>query len=105
MEGVTGARGNQSSLALYLHKYIHDIIFCDLINPNFLQRCFQSSGDGNPAVEQDDLSDFDGDCAVGKGQEATLLASLLDGSLVAIGKASGKVAWSLADEPVRFLIY
>ena len=52
------------------------------------------------AVEQDDLSDFDGDCAVGKGQEATLLASLLDGSLVAIGKASGKVTWSLADEPV-----
>ena len=71
-----------------------------------MQRCFQSSGDGNPAVEQGDLSDFDGDCAVGKGQEeATLLASLLDGSLVAIGKASGKVAWSLADEPVRFLIY
>ena len=57
-------------------------------------------------MEQDDLSDFDGDCAVGnngnngKGQEATLLASLLDGSLVAIGKASGKVTWSLADEPV-----
>jgi len=50
-------------------------------------------------VEQDDLSDFDGDCAVGKGQEATLLASLLDGSLVAIGKASGKITWSLADEP------
>ena len=48
-------------------------------------------------MEQDD---FDGDCAVGKGQEATLLASLLDGSLVAIGKASGKVTWSLADEPV-----
>ena len=58
-------------------------------------------------MEQDDLSDFDGDCAVGNngnngnnGQEATLLASLLDGSLVAIGKASGKVTWSLADEPV-----
>jgi len=70
------------------------------------KRCFQSSGDGKTAtVEQDDLSDFDGDCAVGnngnngKGQEATLLASLLDGSLVAIGKASGKVTWSLADEP------
>ena len=53
-------------------------------------------------MEQDDLSDFDGDCAVGKGQEATLLASLLDGSLVAIGKASGKITWSLADEPVRY---
>merc|ERR1719167_933601 len=28
-----------------------------------------------------------------------ILASLLDGSLVALGKASGKVAWTLADEP------
>ena len=64
-----------------------------------MQRCFQSSRD---AVEPDDLSDFDGDCAVSKGEEAILLASLLDGSLVAIGKASGKVTWSLADEPVIF---
>jgi len=61
------------------------------------KRCFQSSG--KDQKESEDLADFDGDCAVGKGQEATLLASLLDGSLVAIGKASGKVAWTLADEP------
>ena len=41
------------------------------------QRCFQSSGKDQKATgESEDLADFDGDCAVGKGQEATLLVRL-----------------------------
>ena len=47
------------------------------LTQNLFQRCFQSSGKDQKATgEFDDLADFDGDCAVGKGQEATLLVSL-----------------------------
>ena len=33
-------------------------------------------------------------------QEATLLASTLDGTLVALSSKSGKIIWSLNDQPV-----
>ena len=47
------------------------------VTQNLFQRCFQSSvKDQKSTGESEDLAEFDGDCAVGKGQEATLLVSL-----------------------------
>jgi len=64
----------------------------------------QSGSDTEPRL----LKDPGLDCAVtpqsgtavDKGEETMILASLLDGSLVALGKGTGAVRWRLADEPV-----
>jgi len=40
------------------------------------------------------------DCPVSQGEGQTILASLLDGSLIAINKHTGTTKWKLMDEPV-----
>jgi len=40
------------------------------------------------------------DCPVSQGEGQTILASLLDGSLIAINKRTGTTKWKLMDEPV-----
>eukprot|EP00092_Neocalanus_flemingeri_P031372 GFUD01034075.1.p1 GENE.GFUD01034075.1~~GFUD01034075.1.p1 ORF type:complete len:1174 (-),score=191.56 GFUD01034075.1:154-3675(-) len=40
------------------------------------------------------------DCPVSQGEGQTILASLLDGSLIAVNKRTGTTKWKLMDEPV-----
>ena len=40
------------------------------------------------------------DCPVSQGDDATILASLLDGSLIALNKRTGTTKWRLDDEPI-----
>ena len=40
------------------------------------------------------------DCPVSHGEDPTILASLLDGSLVALNKRTGATKWKLEDEPI-----
>jgi serine/threonine-protein kinase/endoribonuclease IRE1 len=61
------------------------------------QRCFRPGGQEQEADSRL-FRDF-ADCPAAEGEEPTLLASLLDGSLVALGKTGGVVRWTLDDEP------
>ena len=47
-----------------------------------------------------DLNHFEDDFPLGYTEQKTLLASTLDGTLVAINQANGEILWELDDEPV-----
>jgi len=56
--------------------------------------------DGCLHGESKELEEPKTDCPVSQGEGQTILASLLDGSLIAINKRTGTTKWKLMDEPV-----
>jgi len=60
------------------------------------KRCFRHES----LDDSGGIDDSDEDCAIGQGEGPTILASLLDGSLVALNKKTGSTKWKLMDEPV-----
>lgn len=60
------------------------------------KRCFRSKEERSTPILKDSVEA----CALGQGESPTILASLLDGSLVAINKVTGTTKWKLLDEPV-----
>ena len=61
---------------------------------------FQSEAGAPPNLDLDKILKEDYDYPLAPNDGATLLASTLDGHLVAINQANGEVLWELNDEPV-----
>jgi len=59
--------------------------------------CLHSNSKGN-AIDEPKTDQTD--CPVSQGEGQTILASLLDGSLIALNKRTGTTKWKLMDEPV-----